>query len=119
MEHIENFLEQPGANDVPVSQVFTESMFEELEKRMQSVGWDNVRSYWDTDFKNRNIISQFMKDPELGSKRLASMPDRITNTINVANSPEPVCRPTVINMYDGDLSTMDKWWDAWEVSRYG
>lgn len=42
------------------------------------------------------------------------MPDRITNTINVEGSDEPVCRPTVINMYDGDLSTLDKWWDAWE-----
>lgn len=26
-------------------------------------------------------------------------PDRITNTINVVGSDEPVCRPTVINMY--------------------
>ena len=42
------------------------------------------------------------------------MPDRITNTINVEGSAEPVCRPTVINMYDGDLSTMDMWWAAWE-----
>lgn len=50
----------------------------------------------------------------MGSKRLASMPDRITNTINVEGDVLPVCRPTVINMYDGDLSTMDIWWSAWE-----
>jgi len=50
----------------------------------------------------------------LGSKRLASMPDRITNTINVVGSDLPVCRPTVINMYDGDLSTLPLWWSAWE-----
>jgi len=56
-----------------------------------------------------------MKDPLLGSKRLASMPDRITNTINVVGSTDPVCRPTVINMYDGDLSTLDQWWSAWET----
>lgn len=114
MSSIEAFLENPGNKDVPVSKVFTEEMFTELEKRMDGVGWDNVRSYWDTDFKKRKIVSGFMKDPLLGSKRLASMPDRITNTINVAGSNEPVCRPTVINMYDGDLSNLKLWWAAWE-----
>ena len=61
MTDIEIFLENPGDQDVPVSQVFTEDMFTELEKRMDSVGWDNVRSYWDNDFKNRKIIKDFMK----------------------------------------------------------
>eukprot|EP00980_Cylindrotheca_fusiformis_P012752 scaffold3118_cov64-Cylindrotheca_fusiformis.AAC.10 len=49
----------------------------------------------------------------LGSKRLASMPDRITNTINLDGGKQ-VYRPTVINMYSEDLSTMDKWYAAWE-----
>ncbi|KAL7531592.1 hypothetical protein ACHAWF_003840 [Thalassiosira exigua] len=114
MTGIETFLENPGTKDVPVSEVFTEEMFSQLGKRMDAVGWDNVRSYWDSDFKKRKIISGFMKDPLLGSKRLASMPDRVTNTINVAGSDEPVCRPTVINMYDGDLSNLNLWWTAWE-----
>jgi hypothetical protein len=61
MTEIENFLESPGEKDVPVSAVFTEAMFGQLEKRMDGVGWDNVRSYWDGDFKNRKIISGFMK----------------------------------------------------------
>jgi hypothetical protein len=45
------------------------------------------------------------------------MPDRITNTINVVNEKNggQVFRPTVINMYEGDLSTMDKWWKAWKT----
>jgi hypothetical protein len=64
MTDIESFLENPGDQDVPVSQVFTEEMFTELEKRMDSVGWDNVRSYWDNDFKNRKIIKDFMKVSE-------------------------------------------------------
>jgi hypothetical protein len=51
----------------------------------------------------------------LGSKRLASMPDRITNTLNIEGGEGQVYRPTVINMYAGDLSTMDKWWSAWEA----
>ena len=56
-----------------------------------------------------------MKDKSLGSKRLTSMPDRYTNTVNVVNSPDPVCRPTVINMYEGDLSTLDLWWEQWST----
>ena len=115
MIDIENFLEKPGSNDVPVSKVFTEDMFASLETKMSSIGWASVKNYWDDDFKNRKIISEFMKDGELGSKRLASMPDRVTNTINVLGSDEPVCRPTVINMYAGDLSTLDMWYQQWEV----
>jgi hypothetical protein len=42
------------------------------------------------------------------------MPDRITNTINVEGGDGQVYRPTVINMYEGDLSTLDVWWAAWE-----
>jgi hypothetical protein len=116
MNSIQEFIENPGDSDIPVSDVFTEKMFGELETRMNEAGWGNVRSYWDSDYKNRKIISQFMKDESLGSKRLASMPDRITNTINVEGSSEPVCRPTVINMYSKDLSTLPIWWKNWEVS---
>lgn len=114
MVNIENFLENPGDKDVLVSNVFTENMFSQLDTRLQNVGWTSVRSYWENDFRNRKIIEGFMKDDELGLKRLASMPDRVSNTINVLDSPEPVFRPTVINMYDGDLSSLDKWWNAWE-----
>jgi len=114
MESIETFIENPGNNDVSVHEVFTEKMFTELDEQMTKVGWDSIRTYWENDYKNRKIVSTFMKDKTLGKKRLASMPDRITNTINVAGSAEPVCRPTVINMYDGDLSTSEKWWSAWK-----
>jgi len=116
MMDVEKFIEEPGPEkDVSVSQVFTEDMYNRLESKMTSVaGWPSVRTYWDTQYKNRKIVSEFLKDPLLGSKRLASMPDRITNTINVADSEQPVCRPTVINMYEGDLSTMDTWYSSWE-----
>lgn len=61
MTAIENFLEDPGDKDVSVSNVFTEDMFTQLEKRMDEVGWDNVRKFWENDFKDRKIISGFMK----------------------------------------------------------
>eukprot|EP00529_Nitzschia_sp_RCC80_P015217 CAMPEP_0113481874 /NCGR_PEP_ID=MMETSP0014_2-20120614/22631_1 /TAXON_ID=2857 /ORGANISM="Nitzschia sp." /LENGTH=701 /DNA_ID=CAMNT_0000375379 /DNA_START=94 /DNA_END=2199 /DNA_ORIENTATION=+ /assembly_acc=CAM_ASM_000159 len=117
MIDIEKFLEEPADKDVAVKDVFTEDMFTKLDTRLTGVGWTSVRTYWESDFQNRKIVSGFMKDPLLGSKRLASMPDRITNTINVeggGGDDGQVYRPTVINMYAGDLSTQDKWWSAWE-----
>jgi len=113
MIDIEHFLENPGDQDVKVNEVFSQDMFNKLDSRMEAVGWKSVRSYWENDFQDRNIIAGFMKDKTLGSKRLASMPDRITNTINLDGGGQ-VYRPTVINMYAEDLSTMSKWWEAWE-----
>jgi hypothetical protein len=40
------------------------------------------------------------------------MPDRITNTIHTREG-NVVMRPTVINYYEGDMSAMTKWWEAW------
>lgn len=114
MINIEKFLENPGDKDIPVKEVFTEEMFSKLNKRLSDVGWVSMQSYWENEFRDRKIVSGFLKDPLLGSKRLASMPDRITNTINVKGGEGQVFRPTVINMYAGDLSTLEKWWKAWE-----
>lgn len=114
MEGVEKFLEQPGEKDVKVSEVFTQKMFEELDSRMtNTAGWKSVRSYWDSDYSKREIVTGFMKDETLGAKRLASMPDRITNTINTADG-KTFFRPTVINMYEEDLSTLGIWWKSWE-----
>jgi hypothetical protein len=56
-----------------------------------------------------------LQDEKLGNKRLASMPDRITNTINIDGGDGQVYRPTVINMYSKDLSSLEKWWSSWEA----
>ena len=61
MVDIENFLENPGDKDLPVSEVFSEDMFGKLDTRLTNVGWKSVRSYWDSDFKNRKIVSGFLK----------------------------------------------------------
>ncbi len=41
------------------------------------------------------------------------MPDRITNTINTSDGSVEM-RPTVINGFDGDLSSMEAWWKLWK-----
>jgi hypothetical protein len=64
----------PGDQDVPVSQVFTDAMLTELDAKLVEVGWSSVKSYWDGDFKNRKIVTEFMKDSKLESKRLTLLP---------------------------------------------
>jgi hypothetical protein len=61
MVNVEKFLEDPKDKDVPVSKVFTEQMFTKLDSHLTKVGWTSVKSYWDDDFKNRKIVSQFLK----------------------------------------------------------
>jgi hypothetical protein len=61
MINIEKFLEEPGDKDVPVKQVFTEAMFTKLESRLTGVGWPSVRNYWEKEFQDRKIVSEFMK----------------------------------------------------------
>ena len=113
MVDVENFINNPGEKDVQVSEVFTQSMFDKLDKRLTDVNWKSMRTYWENDYSKRKIIDGFLKDDTLGSKRLASMPDRYTNLINTADG-KTVFRPTIISMYEGDLGTQEKWWAAWE-----
>lgn len=61
MINVEKFLDEPGDKDVLVKEVFTEEMFTRLDSRLTGVGWTSVRSYWESDFQNRNIVSGFMK----------------------------------------------------------
>uniref|UniRef100_A0A7S2MCS3 Endonuclease/exonuclease/phosphatase domain-containing protein n=1 Tax=Helicotheca tamesis TaxID=374047 RepID=A0A7S2MCS3_9STRA len=113
MVAVEKFLEEPGDRDLSVEEVFGQKRFKKLKEKMEKVGWADVTDYWDSELKDRKIVSEFLKDPLLGSKRLVSMPDRVTNTINVVDSDIPACRPTVINMYSKDLSDLDKWFERW------
>eukprot|EP01047_Picozoa_sp_COSAG01_P009319 COSAG01_NODE_381_length_17848_cov_10.220338_7_plen_171_part_00 len=69
---------------------------------------------WESEYKVRPIISRFLKDKAIGSKRLASMPDRVTNTISTQDE-GVVHRPTVINCYAGPpLRSVDAWWAEWK-----
>lgn len=115
MKSVSDFIEAPGDKDITVKEVFTPAMFDELAATMESVGWTGVaetKEYWTNDFMNRKIIEGFVKDDLLGKKRLASMPDRVTNTIHTADD-SSVMRPTVINCYNGELNSVEQWWPQW------
>jgi len=118
MEGVQSFIDQPGERDVPVSQVFTPAMWAELKALMRAQGWsgvDETDALWQSSFGQRAIISGFMKDRSLGEKRLASMPDRVTNTINLAGGHGVANRPTVINCFAGDMTSTARWWANWKA----
>jgi len=115
MQGVQDFIDDPGARDVAVEQIFDDAMAQQLfaDMRHHAVDHvDEVAGLWESDYRSRRLISGFIKDSALGKKRLASMPDRITNTIR-STAGNHVMRPTVINYFDGDLSTTQKWWAAW------
>jgi hypothetical protein len=115
MKNVSSVIQNPGAFDVPVNEVFSDKMFDQLLNRMTRIGWkgmNETKDYWTNDFRNRKIISQFVKDPVIGKKRLASMPDRVTNTMHTYTGAS-VMRPTVINCFEGDLSSTPIWFAKW------
>eukprot|EP00971_Amphidinium_carterae_P209537 4156656-Amphidinium_carterae.1 len=100
MRGSELLLGNPGDADVTVASVFTESMFQELKALMLECnfqGLEEVESeMWrggELGLMHRRIISEFMKDKILGSKRLVSMPDRVTNTIHVVTRAASAYKP--------------------------
>eukprot|EP00933_Yihiella_yeosuensis_P081019 TRINITY_DN94555_c0_g1_i1.p1 TRINITY_DN94555_c0_g1~~TRINITY_DN94555_c0_g1_i1.p1 ORF type:complete len:560 (+),score=96.26 TRINITY_DN94555_c0_g1_i1:40-1719(+) len=115
MEDIEKFITNPGKDDIQIYELFTDEMFQRLMTRMKEAGiqhLDTVTQQWDHEYRGRRIVSGFLTDSAIGKKRLASMPDRVTNTIQLASG-EVAYRPTVINCYGEDISSMEKWFDRW------
>lgn len=110
----------PYAKGVGGSRSQSRSLFQVLMKENDILGVEEVEASMWPQLRQRLAVSGFMKDKSLGAKRLISMPDRVTNTIQVVTrkaseyKPPAACRPTVINNYLGDLSTMEVWWEAWK-----
>ena len=115
MRDFEAFVEEPGDLDVTVSDIVDDAMFLELKDLMVQEGFDKVEEtaeYWKSNLKERKIVSGFLKDAAIGSKRLCSMPDRVTNTIN--STAGTLFRPTVINCYEQSMPSVSAWWVQWK-----
>jgi hypothetical protein len=117
MKSVQDFIENSGS-DVVISTVFSDSMFKELQcelREKEIPGVDELEHYWKGDYSQRMAIKGFLKDKTIGLKRLASMPDRITNTISLHDG-SSCKRPTVINSYDGgSLESIGAWWEQWKT----
>lgn len=118
MQDVQAFIDNAGSSDVPVNTVLTDVMVDDLSKLMRAAGWtkvDEAVAEWKSKYATRTIISGFMKDAKLGKKRLMSMPDRVTNTINlrVDSEPRTAMRPTVINCYPRQFASPADHWKQW------
>mmetsp|Transcript_52082 Transcript_52082/g.106205 ORF Transcript_52082/g.106205 Transcript_52082/m.106205 type:complete len:568 (+) Transcript_52082:625-2328(+) len=115
MLRVQDFIDNPGDRDTTVGEVLTDKMFEELvqdltEHNFNSI--DRLRRYWVEEYRERKLVSGFLKDRKIGSKRLASMPDRVTNTI-YADDGSVFFRPTAINCFEGEFESKESWWAQW------
>jgi hypothetical protein len=114
MRGVQEFIDDAD-HDVPVGEIFTDLMFADLCSEMGShniAGLSELGRFWTEDYRSRLAVAGFLKNPEVGVKRLASLPDRITNTIYLAGGGVRL-RPTVINAYDAPMPTMEAWWAQW------
>eukprot|EP00291_Cryptomonas_curvata_P021319 CAMPEP_0172161626 /NCGR_PEP_ID=MMETSP1050-20130122/6228_1 /TAXON_ID=233186 /ORGANISM="Cryptomonas curvata, Strain CCAP979/52" /LENGTH=379 /DNA_ID=CAMNT_0012831541 /DNA_START=247 /DNA_END=1382 /DNA_ORIENTATION=+ len=116
MKGVQDFIENPEC-DLVIHSIFTDKMFAELQDEMQSQdisGLAELEQFWIDDYRQRMAIRGFLKDKTIGMKRLSSMPDRITNTINLHDGGR-YTRPTAINSYNrGSLDSVDAWWVLWK-----
>ncbi len=58
-------------------------MMSELADLMTTAKWEGVeetQQQYNQNYKEKRIISEFIRDDLIGKKRLTSMPDRLTNT---------------------------------------
>lgn len=112
---VQALIDAPGDREPVVGEVFSPTMWAELQKAMLSLGWEGVAKVderWASDLSKRKIVTKFLKDKELGAKRLASMPDRYTNTINCSDG-HVVCRPSIINNYLSAIKDVGDWFRQW------
>ena len=61
MEDVENFIENTGEADIPVSEVFTSEMFAALKEKMEKQGWeglDVVTRMWEEDYSKRSNVGE-------------------------------------------------------------
>jgi len=60
MIDVENMIENPGELDVRVDEVFTETMFKDLESRMNKAGWSGVDKVRRSDVASEERQSAFV-----------------------------------------------------------
>lgn len=91
-------------------------MLDELIDLMSKEKWNGLeetKSQYLLNYQNKKIITEFIRNDLIGKKRLISMPDRLTNTIEMSNN-ELALRPTVMNCYSDKLNNLDIWWLKWK-----
>ena len=117
MKNIQEFVDS-DEKDIKISEIFTDTMFDDLRNQMNKAklpGVDRIEYLWQSRYRSRLAVREFLMDESVCAKRLASMPDRITNTIYLADG-SVIKRPSAITHYENvSLSSVEKWWQEWII----
>ena len=114
---VEAQLAREGAGDA-MRDVMTDSMITAVCERARlgrpkectETTVSSARAHYENRTRSY-AVSDFLRDAEIGAKRLCSMPDRVTNTASTATG--TTTRPTVINCYDVPLMNEEEWFERW------
>ena len=109
------------SDDIEIHRIFNDMMFSEFVDELSrhdlldESNLSLLKRLWLEDYRKRKAIAGFLLDRCLGLKRLASFPERITNTIHLQDN--SVCfRPAVLSGYDEvSLTSTELWWHQWKV----
>eukprot|EP00924_Labyrinthula_sp_SR-Ha-C_P009360 maker-scaffold_2-augustus-gene-21.39-mRNA-1 protein AED:0.14 eAED:0.14 QI:0/0/0.33/1/0.5/0.66/3/84/655 len=106
---------ESSGKDIPIKKIFSDEMFSSLRYKLQKYfDKDNiseVAKIWFSDLRNKTVISEFLKDGEIGAKRLVSMPDRVSNTFTAKG--KIYYRPSAINCHLGIFDSFESFWEEW------
>lgn len=112
---VEKLIDMPSARECTLDECmpprFISGLFAHMHKRPW-YGVDKVHELWENTLKHQFIVSDFLKNAEIGRKRLISMPGRMTNTVSTPSGKS--YRPSVISPYTGPaLASKTVWSRAW------
>ena len=99
MNDVQHCLDKPGQHDVPLANIFSPSMFEDLKSELSKMGithLENLDLLWRSELAGRKSITEYLKDQSLGEKRLISMPDMMTSSLKTLSG-DIIFRPSPIS----------------------
>ncbi|KAH8071428.1 hypothetical protein JL721_4406 [Aureococcus anophagefferens] len=117
MEGVQKFVAAPGADDVAVSAVFTEAMMAGLEAAMLGAG---IAARSRTRGPTGRRTSGTARSCRASSGRRHGREAALQHAGPRDEHHRPrggsvACRPTVINMYGGELGSVEAWWPQWRA----
>ena len=116
MSSIENCFDDPAKVDMDLGCVFSQRMYDDLRAQLACHLDDEelavLDRMWTAEFKSKRLVSQFLKDESLGEKRLISMPERITSSVEGVDGVEHF-RPSPITGFEDEMGDIPTWWPLW------
>ena len=116
MAAVQSSFDCPHEMDVELQDIFSHTMYGDLRKMLHrhkaESDLKSLDHLWHSDFKHRKVISEFLKDESIGSKRLISMPERVTSCVETLDG-NVLFRPSPVTGIEDDIGDIPSWWKLW------